>query len=212
MLPHKAAEFALTKASEKHIPYDFSMDFQNADKWFCSEVASFAYKNLGVQLWTGLSHVSSPGLRTWLACFGVEHFETQEPSDLEYDPQLRVVAEWRDPEQLRKDHFDNAVTEAMLEGAEAGDRLTYAWYMLPVARTAKAYSEMLNLFGSVGPVPEGMSSTAALKNKDYSAKHAAIKEGLAHLEADFQRQKGYAAPFWGLLQMARVAKQTSENR
>jgi hypothetical protein len=212
MLPHRAAEFALKNASEKHIPYDFSMAFQNADKWFCSEVASFAYKNFGVQLWMGLSHVSSPGLRRWLAAFGVEHFETQEPSDLEYDPQLRVAAEWRDPEQLRKDHFDNAVTEAMLEGAEQGDRLTYAWYMLPVARIMKAYSVLLNLVGSPGPVPEGMSATAALKNKYYSNKHEAVKHELVRLAEEFTRKKGYAAPYWGLLQMARLAKQTIENR
>jgi hypothetical protein len=212
MLPHRAAELALKTASEKNIPYDFSMDFQNADKWFCSEAASFAYKNVGVRLWMGISHVSSPGLRTWLADFGVEHFETQEPSDLEYDPQLRVVAEWRDPEQLRKDHFDNAVTEAMLEGAETGDRLTYAWHMLPVARTMKAYSVLLNLVGSPGPVPEGMSATAALKNKYYSNKHEAIKRELVRLAEEFTQKKGYAAPYWGLLQMARVAKQTIENR
>jgi hypothetical protein len=212
MLPHRAAELALKNARERHIPYDFSMDFQDADKWFCSEVASFAYRNFGVQLWMGLSHLSSPGLRRWLADFGVEHFETQEPSDLEYDPQLRVVTEWRDPEQLRKDHFDNAVTEAMLEGAEQGDRPTYAWYMLPVARTMKAYSVLLNLVGSPGPVPEGMSATAALKNKYYSNKHEAIKRELVRLAEEFTRKKGYAAPYWGLLQMARVAKQTIENR
>ncbi len=212
MLPHRAAELALRNALERHIPYDFSMDFQNGDKWFCSEVASFAYKNVGVQLWMGLSYLSSPGLRTWLAGFGVEHFETQEPSDLEYDPQLRVVAEWRDPEQLRKDHLDNAVTEAMLEGAEAGDRLTYAWYMLPVGRGAKAYSVTLNWFGAIGPVPEGMPASAALKNKYYSEKHAAINQELTRLEADFERQKGYAAPYWGLLKMARAAKQTIESR
>lgn len=212
MLPHRAADLALRKARGMHIPYDFSMDFQNADKWFCSEVASYAYKSFGVQLWMGLSHISSPGLRTWLAGFGVEHFETQEPSDLEYDPQLRVVAEWRDPEQLRKDHFDNAVTEAMLEGAEAGDRLTYEWHLLPVARAAKAYSSMLNFFGAAGPVPEGMSATAALRNEYYSGKHTAIKKELTRMEAEFKQQKGYAAPFWGLLQMARAAKQTIESR
>ncbi|MBM2846811.1 MAG: hypothetical protein HW407_2123, partial [Bacteroidetes bacterium] len=212
LLPHRAADLALRAVGERHIPYDFAMDFGNSEKWFCSEAASVAYKKFGVQLWMGLSHLSSPGLRTWLAGFGVEHFETQEPSDLEYDPQLRVVAEWRDPEQLRKDHFDNAVTEAMLEGAEQGDRPTYAWYMLPVARTMKAYSVLLNLVGSPGPVPEGMSATAALKNKYYSNKHEAIKRELVRLAEEFTRKKGYAAPYWGLLQMARVAKQTIENR
>jgi hypothetical protein len=212
MLPHNAAEWALRKSMEGHIPYDFSMDFQNPDKWFCSEVASLAYATVGVRLWMGLSHVSSPGLRSWLGAFGVEHFETQEPSDLEYDPQLRVVAEWRDPEQLRKDHYDNAVTEAMLEGAEAGERLTYPWYMLPVGRAAKAYSVILNTLGEVGPVPEGMTASAALRNRYYSDKHAAITRELARLAEDFERHKGYAAPYWGLLQMARAAKQTIENR
>lgn len=212
MLPHRAAELALKNASARHIPYDFSMDFQNADKWFCSEVASLAYKSLGVQLWMGLSHLSSPGLRTWLAGFGVEHFETQEPSDLEYDPQLRVVAEWRDPEQLRKDHQDNAVTEAMLEGAETGERLTYPWYLLPAGRMAKAYSLLLNTVGKIGPIPEGMTATAALRNKSYSDKHAAIKSELTRLAEEYMRKKGYAAPYWGLLQLAREAKQTIERR
>ncbi|MBM2846342.1 MAG: hypothetical protein HW407_1654 [Bacteroidetes bacterium] len=212
MLPHRAADFALQAVDERHIPYDFSMDFGNSEKWFCSEAASVAYKKFGVQLWMGLSHLSSPGLRAWLSGFGVEHFETQEPSDLEYDPQLRVVAEWRDPDRLRKDHNDNAVTEVMLEGAEAGDRLTYAWYLLPVARIMKAYSSTLNLLGKQGPVPEGMSAAAALRNRFYSGRHDAIKSELTRLAHDFEGQKGYAAPYWGLLQMARDAKRTVEGR
>jgi len=59
-------------------------------------VASSVYGELGVRLWTGLSTISAAGLRRWLSAFGVRHFETQEPSDLEYDPQLVVVAEGRD--------------------------------------------------------------------------------------------------------------------
>lgn len=212
MLPHKAAELAVTEARARHIPYDFTMDFQNADAWFCSEVASFAYKRVGVQLWMGLSYLSSPGLRSWLAGFGVRHFETEEPSDLEYDPQLRVVAEWRDPEQLRKDHADNAVTEAMLEGAEAGDGLTYSWYMLPIARVAKAYSVTLNLFGKEGPVPEGMSAASGLRNKFYSDRHDVIKRELTKMTQNFEAQKGYIPPYWRLLQMARKANQEFEAR
>ncbi|HTY35968.1 MAG TPA: YiiX/YebB-like N1pC/P60 family cysteine hydrolase [Bacteroidota bacterium] len=208
MLPHKAAAYALALARGRHTAYDFSMDFQNSEKLFCSEVASLAYGQVGVQLWMGLSHISSPGLRAWLEEFGVEHFETQEPSDLEYDPQLRVVAEWRDPEQLRKDHLDNAVTEAMLEGAEAGERLTFPWYELPVGRGAKLYSALLNLFGRIGPIPEGMTAEAALRNKHYSARHRAIENELNRLAGEFEKEQGYLPPYWGLLQMARSARQT----
>ena len=123
MLPHRAAEMAFKNAMEKHIPYDFEMNYKDPSKLFCSEVASSVYAVHGVKLWMGISHISSAGLRRWLTAFGVKYFETQEPSDLEYDPQLRVVAEWRDFETLRKDHVDNAVTDVMFEGAEKGDEL-----------------------------------------------------------------------------------------
>lgn len=93
LLPHRAAAAMLARARAGHIPYDFAMDYRDDAKLFCSEVASAAYRTFGVTLWTGLSTLSAPRLRRWLSAFGVRHFETQEPSDLEYDPQLVVVAE-----------------------------------------------------------------------------------------------------------------------
>jgi hypothetical protein len=210
MIPHKAALLAYNNAIKKHIPYDFEMNYHEHSKLFCSEVASAAYEPFGVKLWMGISHLSSPGLQRWLSDFGVRYFETQEPSDLEYDPQLVVVAEWRDPETLKKDHYDNAVTEVMLEGTEKGDELAYQWYLLPVVRLAKAYSAVLNLMGKVGPVPEGMSSTSALRNVWYSKRHDAIAARLTRKAALFQSEKGYEPPYWELVKMARSAKQEEE--
>jgi hypothetical protein len=210
LLPHRAASAMLRRARSEHIPYDFTMDAQDSTALFCSEVASSAYRGEGVNLWMGMSHISSPGLRDWLAAFGVTHFETQEPADLEYDPQLRVVAEWRDGAQLAKDHIDNAVTEAMLEGAERGDRLHAAWYMLPFARVAKAWSALLNLFHAEGPVPENMNATAALKNTDYSSRHATTAAIVTSASHAFHRNRGYAAPYWELLRMARKAMEQDD--
>jgi hypothetical protein len=206
MIPHKAALLAYDNATKKHIPYDFEMNYHEHSKLFCSEVASAAYEHFGVMLWMGISHLSSPGLQRWLGAFGVRHFETQEPSDLEFDPQLTVVAEWRDPETLKKDHYDNAVTEVMLEGAEKGDDLTYQWYLLPVVRLAKAYSAVLNVLGKVGPVPEGMSATSALRNVWYSGRHEAIAELLAGKARRFRQDQGYDPPYWQLVKLARAAK------
>lgn len=203
MLPHKAAQYALDDARRRHIPYDFQMDYNNPDKLFCSEVASAAYKKMGVNLWMGISTISSPGLASWLSAFGVTHFRTQEPSDLEYDPQLRVVAEWRDPDTLYHDHLDNAVIDIMLEGAEKGDRLTHAWYLLPLARVLKGYSMLLNLFGGSGPVPEGMSASAALKNQRFSKLHKRIKKELIQRAGDFKKEHGYTPPYWELLKLIR---------
>ncbi len=206
MLPHKAASLALRQATTRHIPYDFAMDYSDHRKQFCSEVASAAYEPWGIRLWMGISHISSPGVTSWLSAFGARHFQTQEPSDLEYDPQLRVVAEWRDPETLFQDHADNAVIDAMLEGADAGEQLDYPRLGLPAARLAKGYSAMLNWLGRVGPVPEGMSATAALRHRAFSKRHAAIKANLLALADDFRRKNGYTPPYWELVNLARRAK------
>ncbi len=205
MVAHRAAQHALDDVNARHIPYDFEMRYDDPSKLFCSEVASAAYHAVGVRLWKGLSTISTPGLRTWLGAFGVRYFETQEPSDLEYDPQISVVAEWRDPETLYQDHLDNAVTEAMLEGAERGDPLSYERSILPLARLTKAYSVVLNWFGREGPIPEGMSATAGLRNQWYSDRHAAAR-GILSTKADaFRTAKGYRPPYWRLLEMARTS-------
>jgi len=205
MLPHKAALAAFEAATSGHIPYDFAMDFTEHSRQFCSEVASAAYERFGVRLWMGLSSLSSPGLRRWLAGFGVRHFITQEPSDLEYDPQLWVVAEWRDPETLFRDHLDNAVTDVMLEGAERGDELACPWVLLPAARAAKAWSVACNLVGGVGPVPQGMSAAAALRNRSYSGRHHTLVVRLTGLAERFEGEHGYRPPYWELVRLAREA-------
>ncbi len=206
MIPGKVASYALHAAQTRHIPYDFSMDFNDSTSFFCSEVVSNAYRKFGITLWMGISSISTSSVSSWLASFGVEHFETQEPSDLEYDPQLRVVAEWRDPEVLFKDHVDNAVIDAMLEGAERGEGLDYDWYMVPMARIAKIYSAVLDLFGMVGPVPEGMSATAALRNVKFTARHTLLHAGVLKRVREFQRVHGYVPPYWELLKLARETK------
>ncbi|MEE9555004.1 MAG: YiiX/YebB-like N1pC/P60 family cysteine hydrolase [candidate division Zixibacteria bacterium] len=208
MLPHKAAMIAYERAKSEHIAYDFEMDYNDPTELFCSEVASAPYSRLGIRLWAGISNISSPGVRSWLAAFGVRYFQTQEPSDLEYDPQLAVVAEWRDPETLYKDHLDNAVIDIMLEGAEKGERLKYDWYMLPIGRIAKLYSVILNRFGKAGPIPEGMSAESALINDRFSRTHTKIKKSAAILAKQFEIEKGYRPPYWELVRLTREAKET----
>ncbi len=206
LLPHRAATRALERARSGHVPYDFAMDYADPSKLFCSEVASTVYRELGVTLWTSLSTISTPGLRRWLAGFGVTHFETQEPSDLEYDPQLVVVAEWRDPATLRADHIDNAVVDVMLEGAEAGDGLDYPWYLLPLGRAMKAWSWIRENTGGTGPIPEGMSAAAALRNRAFSVRQRAWARRMAERAAEIERAQGYAPLYWELTRLARQVR------
>jgi len=206
LLPHRAAARALEETRDRHIPYDFAMDYADHSKLFCSEVASSAYGRLGVTLWMGVSRISSPGLVRWLSGFGVRRFVTEEPSDLEYDPQLVVVGEWREPRTLFADHVDNAVVDAMLEGAERGDALGFPLALLPVARAAKAYSAVLNALGRVGPVPEGLSAEAALRTRRFARTHLAIEQRVLALAAEFERARGYRPPYWELVEMARKGR------
>jgi len=205
LLPHRAAEQARQEAMRRHISYDFAMDCSDPSRQFCSEVAFAAYRSVGIRLWMGVSHLSARGVVSWLWALGVRHFETQEPSDLEYDPQLVVVAEWRDPETLFKDHLDNAVTDVMLEAAERGEPLHYDTWLLPLGELLKIYSVAMNAAGGVGPIPEGMSAMTALRVQKLTANHAAIKARLLDGVKRFEAERGYTPPYWALVSLAREA-------
>ncbi len=124
------------------------------------------------------------------------------PSDLEYDPQLSVVGEWRDMEALFEDHLYNAVIDGMLECAENGEEISYNKWMLPLIRIVKAYSKVLNWFGMVGPVPEGMSATKAAKSDAFIKRHETLKKEVREKAESFRQQNGYQPPYWELVRIA----------
>ncbi len=203
LLPHRAATAALHDAQTRRIPYDLEMNYRDHSRMFCSEVVLAAYEPYGVTLWTGMSFISGPGVVRWLSAAGVRNFETQEPADLEYDPQLRVVAEWRDRENLFNDHVDNAIIEVLIESADAGERITYHWAMLPVMRIVKAISRVFNLFGAEGPVPDAVSVHGALLMREFDLRHASIKAALLERATAFRDREGYTPPYWELLEQVR---------
>ena len=205
MLPQKAAKAMYEKAMGKHIPYDFKMNFHDSTAMFCSEVVSTAYAKKGISLWQNPSTISSDGVVNWLQAFGVENFVTQMPSDLEYDTQLSIVAEWRSPATLFKDHIDNAVMDALLERANKGETIGYNIWKLPIARVLKGYCMLKNLFGGTGMIPEGMSATQALKNESFVAMHVDLKKKTEKLADDFIKQNGYRPPYWQLLKFAEMS-------
>lgn len=205
LLPHRAATAIRDRALRERVGYDFAMDYDDPSRLFCSEVASTAYRDQGVTLWTGISTISRPGLRRWLAGLGVRHFATQEPSDLEYDPQLVVVAEWRDPAELFRDHVDNAVTDAMLERADAGDALDAPWPQVSVARLTRVYGWGARALGGHGPIPAGMSAGAALRVRSFTARHDALAATTRDAATRWEATAGYRPPYPVLVDLARAA-------
>ena len=205
MLPYDASSYIFNEAQQKHIPYDFKMNYYDASEMFCSEVGSYAYKQYGVKLWEFKSTISSNGISNWLNAFGVENFVTQMPSDLEYDPMLSIVAEWRNKETLFQDHLDNAVMDALISQANNGERIDYNIWLLPIARTMKAYSFILTKIGKEGVIPEGMTAETALKNNYFVDKFQKCKLETQSKIKSFEETHGYLPPYW---QMVRIAEES----
>jgi hypothetical protein len=206
---HHAASAMLARAKSRHIPYDFTMDWKDSSAFFCSEVPYHAYQSIGVDLWSSPSHLSSPGLVAWLGSLGVRHFVTLVPSDLEYDADLAAVAEWRNPETLRQDRFDNATMDALLESADQGARLTYSWYAVPVARIVKGWSALEGGAGLTPRIPPGMSATTALRVDALRHRiHPTLRRAVEEASRAFAQTHGYEAPYWTLMEMARTARAT----
>ncbi|MCB9594642.1 MAG: hypothetical protein H6719_18125 [Sandaracinaceae bacterium] len=204
-LPHEAATAAMEAARAGHIPYDFRMNQNSHDEQFCSEVPAAVYEAEGMRLWLGLSSMSGEGLTRWLSVLGVDTFETLNPSDLEYDPQLRVVAEWRDVETLFEDHMDNAIFDALIERADAGEMVDYDFGMLGPARVIKAYSVIATLFGSHGPIPEGMTATTGLRVQWVRGRYHDTRARLLRAIAGYRQAHHRRPPYWRLLALARIA-------
>lgn len=202
MLPYEVSSFIFNESQNRHIPYDFKMDYYDSEAMFCSEVGSYAYKQFSINLWEFKSTISSNGIISWLNTFGVEHFVTQMPSDLEYDPMFSVVAEWRNKDILFKDHLDNAVMDALIGKANNGEKLDYNLWSLPLARVIKGYSLALNILGYNGVIPNGMSATMALKNNDFVDKFQNCRHLTESKVTVFKKENGYLPPYWQLVSMA----------
>lgn len=204
LVAHRAAEAMLTRVRAGHIPYDFAMDWRDPSRAFCSEIVYHAYESVGVDLWPLRSSFSSPGLLRWLWQMGVREATSLVPSDAEYDPQLRAVVEWRNAPALVEYRLDNAVTDALLEEAERGASLGYAWYALPPARLLKALSTLRDVVGATPTIPEGMDAAAALRVRSLvTTVHPVLVE---ELEARLSvAERAHEVPYWELVGMARSA-------
>jgi Permuted papain-like amidase enzyme, YaeF/YiiX, C92 family len=211
MAPHRAASDMLARVRAGHIPYDFAMDWNDPARFFCSEVPYHAYRGVGIDLWAYHSRMSSPGLVNWLGSMGVRQFTTIVPSDLEYDPRIAAVAEWRNIETLRQDRLDNVMIDTLIEDADRGDRLGYAWYRLPVARMVKAWSWLEMSIGIEPVIPEGMSASTALRVQSLSGRiYPVLRKEVEHAAVGFKVANGYEPPYWDLMNLARSA--LSEHR
>jgi hypothetical protein len=183
------------------------MNTYDSNSMFCSEVASFGYSKSGIRLWNLPSSISNPGAVTWLNAFGVTNFVSQMPSDLEYDRNIELIAEWYDTDLLLNDHLYNAAMDGLYSRASLGKEPGYNHFKLPLARLLKGWCMIKNAFGGIGAIPEGMSATVALKNVWLTEQHQQLLNQLKKEVELYEKQHHHLPPYWQMVAMAeKIAK------
>lgn len=112
------------KLAKRPIAYNFSMDLSKEEELFCSQIPFSAFKNssngkviFGSQYLTRLSK----RVQKFLKGIGVNVSQTYSPSDVEFDNQLELVAEWRDFRRAHQTHRKDAVMNRIYNWLEKGD-------------------------------------------------------------------------------------------
>ncbi len=108
------------------IEYDFGMEHDKTDRLFCSEVAHAGFQCLEEK--TDIPYTKSRfslSLLPFLQSIGVQvtekniqNFKVLSPGDYEFDHRFELVAEWRNPKELRKIRMKDAILTKMFEWME----------------------------------------------------------------------------------------------
>lgn len=130
-LAHRAAKRMYEEASKataagENIPYDFGMVPNEPSELFCSEVVQYAYQMAAKELGRDFSlPLFSTGItmrnREFLNNLGVKVNSTFAPADIEVDPRVELVAEWRDFSRVRLLHHHDAVLLKIYDWMERHD-------------------------------------------------------------------------------------------
>ncbi len=124
-LAQRAAEIIYEKAMErysgKHVrTYDFIFDLEDHDNTFCSEVVYWAFKDASggrVELPTFLTKINLKN-RSFVDAIGMTTNTAFQPGDIELEPELEVIAEWRNFKQVRVNELMDNILSSMYRWME----------------------------------------------------------------------------------------------
>ncbi len=114
---------------KKNIQYDFSMDFKDNERLFCSEVISSGFKAAvpDSDYIPKFKSKFSPGIIPFLNTIGVpatkENVATLEvfaPGDIQFDPRFEMVAEWRNPRKMEESRMKDFILTKIFERMDKG--------------------------------------------------------------------------------------------
>jgi hypothetical protein len=132
---NKASEYMFNRVKEasskgKNIEYDFSMNYKDSSKLFCSEIISAGFH----EVLEDKSYVPkfkskfNVGLIPFLNDIGVpvtkeniSSFDVFSPGDIQFDPNFDLVLEWRNPKKMQESRFKDFILTKIFEKMEKED-------------------------------------------------------------------------------------------
>lgn len=130
--------------SGKNIEYDFTMNYKDSSKLFCSEIISNGFKLADPEgdYLPKFKSKFTVGIIPFLNGIGVpvteENVGTLDvfaPGDIQFDPHFDLVAEWRNPKKLEESRFKDYILTRMFERMDkAGYRIDPSFKMDAQAR------------------------------------------------------------------------------
>lgn len=130
---HKASEYIFNTVEarqkiKKPIQYDFSMNYRDDSKLFCTEVISSGFKHAMEKDADYLPLYKSKfpeGTLPFLQMIGIpatkENISTLDifaPGDLQFDPRFELVAEWRNPQKMKENRIKDFILTKIFERME----------------------------------------------------------------------------------------------
>lgn len=131
--------------AKKNVEYDFSMDFRDNERLFCSEIISSGFKAAmpNEDFIPKFKSKFSPGIIPFLNTIGVPankdnvaNMEVFAPGDIQFDPRFDLVAEWRNPRKMEESRLKDFILTKIFERMDqAGYKFDPSFKMDAEART-----------------------------------------------------------------------------
>ncbi len=158
------------------IPYDYKFDFVDHSKLSCAEVALWGFQSASegkVMLPFYPSHISTN--ESLLSRIGMKPGNTFAPGDLEVDPRLDMVMEWRDLRFTRDSRVKDSIMTSMLNWVDNDEYKLHdtfksdiaGWVVWPARRTFlwPLVQKILKIPDFGKDVPRGLFQSLELLNQ-----------------------------------------------
>lgn len=131
-IAHRASKAMYERVKEhqdsgKNIEYDFTMNYKDDSKLFCSEIISNGFKMAEPDndYVPKFKSKFSKGMIPFLNTIGVPvtldniaSLDVFAPGDVQFDPNFELVAEWRNPKKLEESRFKDFILTKLFERME----------------------------------------------------------------------------------------------